>query len=135
MKCGTCGDDFDPASLQSVLFHEHTNVPLPVPDVRGEAVPAGRGRMVVYDSVPVPALARRRMRSESIFHQSRDVWRYVLVKMTKETLPAIAAVIAIIGWRAEALVILFSAVPLGVLVDLTFYHALKRTKNLGDEDD
>jgi len=66
--------------------------------------------------------------------QSRDVWRYVLVKMTKETLPAIAAVVAIAGWRYEALIFLAAAVPLGVLVDLTFFYALKRTKKLEDED-
>ena len=68
------------------------------------------------------------------FKQSRDVWRYVLVKMCKETLPAIAAVVAIAGWRYEALVFLAVAVPLGVVVDLTFFYALKRTKKLEDKD-
>lgn len=66
-----------------------------------------------------------------IWSQSRDVWRYVLVKMTKETLPAIAAVIAIIGWTNMALSILLAAVPLGVLVDLAFYYALRQTTQIG----
>ena len=38
IDCGTCGESFDPTSLREVLFHEHANLSLPVPDIKGKRV-------------------------------------------------------------------------------------------------
>lgn len=68
-----------------------------------------------------------------IWNQSKDVKRYIYTKMTKESLPSIAAVLAIMGMtQIIPLAILIAAVPLGIAVDATFYYALKRTKGLKD---